>query len=262
MRLLDPSGTPRSTMALPCLLAHAIQASIPACACSGLEFASISARGAGEERKVVTVLFSDVAGSTGLGERLDPERLKDVMGAYFEAMAREIEAEGGTVEKFIGDAVMAVFGVPVSHEDDPTRALRAALRMRRGLERLNRTLEADHGVTLEMRIGVNTGEVVAVAAARPGLGMVTGDAVNVAARLEQSAESNQILVSERTARAARGLRLKEVGRLSLKGKEEEVSAFEVLELEAIPQPGTRRGRPQPSELQVDGIGVAEPPARP
>ena len=218
--------------------------------------------GVGEERKVVTVLFSDVAGSTGLGERLDPERLKDVMGAYFDTMSREIESEGGTVEKFIGDAVMAVFGVPVAHEDDPTRALRAALRMRRGLERLNRGLQADHGVTLDMRIGVNTGEVVAVTVPRPGQGMVTGDAVNVAARLEQNAESNQILVSERTARAARGLRLREVGRLALKGKEQEVRAFEVMELEAIPHPGTRRGRPTPSELELEGIGLAEPPARP
>src|SRR5439155_2592494 len=92
----------------------------------------------GQERKLVTVLFADVTGSTGLGERLDPERLKEVMDAYFEAMRREIEAEGGTVEKFIGDAVMAVFGVPASHEDDPTRARRAALRMRRALDRLNR----------------------------------------------------------------------------------------------------------------------------
>jgi len=102
----------------------------------------------GEERKVVTIMFSDVEGSTGLGERLDPERLKEVIGAYFAAMRREIEAEGGTVEKFVGDAVMAVFGVPASHEDDPLRAVRAAIRMRRSLGELNRRLEREHGVTL------------------------------------------------------------------------------------------------------------------
>jgi class 3 adenylate cyclase/tetratricopeptide (TPR) repeat protein len=193
----------------------------------------------GPERKLVTVLFADVVESTGLGERLDPERLKQVMDAYFEAMRREIEAEGGTVEKFIGDAVMAVFGVPAAHEDDPARALRAALRMRGALERLNGSLEETHGVTLAMRIGVNTGEVVAVTVPRPGEGMVTGDAVNVAARLEQSAETGQIVVAERTARAARGHRLRPLGALELKGKEEAVRAYELLEDAVIPAPGLR-----------------------
>ena len=88
---------------------------------------------AGQERRLVTVLFADVTGSTGLGERLDPERLQEVLDVYFAAMRAEIEAEGGTVEKFIGDAIMAAFGVPNAHEDDPARALRAALRMRRRL---------------------------------------------------------------------------------------------------------------------------------
>jgi class 3 adenylate cyclase len=197
----------------------------------------------GEERKRVTVLFADVAGSTGLGEQLDPERLKEVMDSYFHAMRAEIESEGGTVEKFIGDAVMAVFGVPAAHEDDPTRALRAALRMRRALDRLNRSLEDVHGIRLAMRIGVNTGEVVAHTAPRLGEGMVTGDAVNVAARLEQRAESDQILVGERTARAARGLTVKEIGPLTLKGKEEAVRTFELLE-DVVAEPGTgRRGEP-------------------
>ena len=91
----------------------------------------------------MTVLFADVTGSTALGERLDPERLRDVMDTYFGAMREEIEAEGGTVEKFIGDAVMAAFGVPVAHEDDPARALRAALRMRRRLEDVNRDLRVE-----------------------------------------------------------------------------------------------------------------------
>jgi class 3 adenylate cyclase/tetratricopeptide (TPR) repeat protein len=181
-----------------------------------------------QERKLVTMLFADVTGSTGLGERLDPESLKEVMDAYFEAMRRPIEREGGTVEKFIGDAVMAVFGVPVSHEDDATRALRAALAMRNELESLNRMLAEVHGLTLEMRVGVGMGEVMAATPPRPGEGMVIGDAANVAARLEQSADPGQIRVSERAARAARGFRLVEIGPLQLRGKEARVHAYELL----------------------------------
>ena len=106
------------------------------------------------ERRLVTVLFADITGSTPLGESLDPEDLTDVLGSYATAMREEIEAEGGTVEKFIGDAVMAAFGVPVAHEDDPARALRAALRMRRRLGELNVDLESRFGVRLDMRMGV------------------------------------------------------------------------------------------------------------
>jgi class 3 adenylate cyclase len=181
-----------------------------------------------EERKLVTVLFADVTGSTALGEHLDPERLKDVMGSYFGAMREEIEAQEGTVEKFIGDAVMAVFGVPVAHEDDPARALRAALAMRERLEDLNTDLVGRHGLTLEMRIGINTGEVLAVVEPRAGEGMVSGDAVNVAARLEQSAEPGQVLAGERTARATRGFAFEELGPLELKGKGQPVTAFRLL----------------------------------
>src|SRR5512132_775911 len=119
------------------------------------------------ERRLVTVLFADITGSTPLGEELDEEDLKDVLSAYADAMREEIVGEGGTVEKFIGDAVMAAFGVPVAHEDDATRAVRAALRMRGRLERLNDELERRHGVRLAMRIGVNTGEVLAATRAGP-----------------------------------------------------------------------------------------------
>ena len=192
---------------------------------------------AGEERKRVTILFADVAGSTELGERLDPERLREVLDSYFAAMRHEIEAEGGTVEKFIGDAVVAAFGVPTTHEDDPTRALRAALRMRRSLERLNGSLEDEHAIRLAMRIGVNTGEVVARASPGPGEGFVTGDAVNVAARLEQGAEHGQILVGERTARAAHGMTFRALGPLTLKGKQEAVRAHELLD-EEVTEPRT------------------------
>jgi class 3 adenylate cyclase len=157
----------------------------------------------GQERRLVTILFADVTSSTSLGERLDPERLQEVLATYFGAMREEIEAEGGTVEKFIGDAVMAAFGVPSAHEDDPSRALRAALRMRERLAEVNVGLESRFGVALQIRTGVNTGEVLAATNPRPGEPMVTGDAVNVAARLEQSADPGGIVVAERTARAAR-----------------------------------------------------------
>ncbi|HEY6584023.1 MAG TPA: adenylate/guanylate cyclase domain-containing protein, partial [Gaiellaceae bacterium] len=136
-----------------------------------------------ELRKTVTVLFSDVTGSTAMGERLDPESTRRVMGRYFDSMRTAIERHGGTVEKFIGDAVMAVFGVPVVHEDDALRAVRAAVDMRTALGELNEELERDWGVRLATRTGVNTGEVVT----GEGDSLATGDAVNVAARLEQAA---------------------------------------------------------------------------
>jgi class 3 adenylate cyclase/tetratricopeptide (TPR) repeat protein len=193
----------------------------------------------GAERKRVTVLFADVVGSTELGERLDPERLREVLDSFFSAMRHEIEAEGGTVEKYIGDAIVAVFGVPIAHEDDPTRALRAALRMRRRLDQVNRSLEDAHELRLGMRIGVNTGEVIARMHPGPGEGFVTGDAVNVAARLEQGAEHGQILVGERTARAAQGVTFKELGPLRLKGKQESVRAYELVD-DDVAEPGRAR----------------------
>ena len=170
----------------------------------------------------MTILFADVTNSTSLGERLDPERLQELLATYFGAMREEIEAEGGTVEKFIGDAVMAAFGVPTAHEDDPARALRAALRMRSRLERVNPELLARFGVELQIRSGVNTGEVLAATNPQPGEPMVTGDAVNVAARLEQIAEPGQIVVAERTARAARGFLFDEPEARVLRGKAESV----------------------------------------
>ena len=139
-----------------------------------------------ETRKTVTVVFVDVVGSTALGERLDAESLRTVIGRYFEEMSSVVERHGGKVEKFIGDAVMAVFGIPVVHEDDALRAVRAAVEMRDALTPLNEELDREHGVRIQVRIGVNTGEVVAgdtVGEQR----FATGDAVNVAARLEQAA---------------------------------------------------------------------------
>src|SRR5918999_2924635 len=133
-----------------------------------------------ESRKTVTVLFCDVTGSTALGERLDPESQRAVMSSYFEGMREVLERHGGTVEKFIGDAVMAVFGIPNVHEDDALRAVRAAAEMREALAALNEQLERERGVRIQVRVGVNTGEVVA-GDASGGQRFATGDAVNVAA---------------------------------------------------------------------------------
>ena len=183
----------------------------------------------GQERKVVSVLFADVTGSTALGERLDPERFREVMQSYGNAMREELEAEGGTVEKFIGDAVMAAFGVPAAHEDDPERALRASLHMMRRLDELNGELQRTHDVSLQIRIGVNTGDVLAATSPGPGEAMVTGDAVNAAARLQGVADPGTIFVSQRTADAVRGFSFEDRGLHELKGKRDRVRALRLIE---------------------------------
>jgi class 3 adenylate cyclase len=176
-------------------------------------------------RKVVTALFCDVAGSTALGELLDAEVLQSVLSRYFEWASGVIERHGGTVEKFIGDAVMAVFGVPVLHEDDAVRACRAAHELLSELPRLNEGLERDFGTRLELRVGVNSGEVAAVA----GQLLATGGAVNVAARLEQAAEPGQILIGPVTLALARdAVTVEAVEPLELKGKCRPVQAYRLL----------------------------------
>src|SRR4051794_40984761 len=142
-----------------------------------------------EVRKVVTIVFCDLTGSTELGDRTDPEALRAMMRGYYEQMRTILERHGGSVEKFVGDAVMAVFGVPVSHEDDALRAVRAAWEMRSAVPQLG----------LQARIGVNTGEVVT----GEGDTLVTGDAVNVAARLEQAAAPGELLIGDETRRLVR-----------------------------------------------------------
>ncbi len=200
------------------------------CNACGERFAESSP--AAEVRKTVTVVFCDVTGSTALGERLDAEALRRVMMRYFASMTEAIERHGGTVEKFIGDAVMAVFGIPTTHEDDAIRAVRAADDMREGLHMLNKELERDHGATLECRIGVNTGEVVAGdASTRQAL--ITGDTVNVAARLEQGAAPGDVLIAESTARLVRDAAVLElVEPLELKGKAEPVPASRLIAVHA------------------------------
>src|SRR6185295_7262710 len=146
--------------------------------CDACGAALVETAPAREVRKVVTVLFCDVTGSTALGEQIDPESLRRVMARYFEVAKDTIERHGGAVEKFIGDAVMAVFGVPTVHEDDALRAVRAAAELRDALAELNAELADAYGTRLELRTGVNTGEVVTGTEER----LATGDAVNVAAR--------------------------------------------------------------------------------
>jgi class 3 adenylate cyclase/tetratricopeptide (TPR) repeat protein len=202
---------------------------------------------------VVTILFADVTGSTAIAERLDPEQMRAVMGRFFQAMTEVIGRYEGTVEKFIGDEVMAVFGLPIAHEDDPERAVRAAAAMRERLEELNRELEATRGIALQMRIGINTGEVVAdPRATEKGEFMVTGDAVNVAARLRGAAEPGSTVVGERTYwNTAPLAEYRSLSPLALKGKTLPVKAWELAHL--LPE-ATRRG---PAGLRAPMIGREE-----
>jgi class 3 adenylate cyclase/tetratricopeptide (TPR) repeat protein len=181
-----------------------------------------------EVRKTVSIVFSDLKGSTSLGESLDSESLREVMNRYFDEMRAVLERHGGTIEKFIGDAVMAVFGLPKLHEDDALRAVRAAADMREALARVNDELERVWGVRLTNRTGVNTGEVVA-GDPTTGQRLVTGDAVNVAARLEQAAPANDVLLGDLTYRLVRdAVEVEEVEPLELKGKAERVPAYRLI----------------------------------
>jgi class 3 adenylate cyclase/tetratricopeptide (TPR) repeat protein len=191
----------------------------------------------GAHRKVVTVLFCDVVGSTALGESVDPEALQNLLARYFERMSALVEAHGGTVEKFIGDAVMAVFGVPVAHEDDALRACRAAVEMRDALPELG----------VEGRIGVNTGEVLTGTEER----LATGDAVNVAARLEQAAEPGEVLLGAETlALVGSAVEVGAERLLELKGKTEPVAVYPLLAVrEAVERSHASRFVGRERELQ-------------
>jgi class 3 adenylate cyclase/DNA-binding SARP family transcriptional activator/tetratricopeptide (TPR) repeat protein len=183
-----------------------------------------------EVRKTVTVVFCDVADSTGLAERLDPETLRAVMSRYFEVAREAFHRHGGTVEKFIGDAVMAVFGIPALHEDDALRAIRAVTDLTQGLGALNEDLEREGGIRLEVRVGVNTGEVVA-GDWSTGQALVTGSPVNTAVRLEQAAARGEILIGEATRKLVRSaITVEPVSQLSLKGVHEAVVAWRLISL--------------------------------
>jgi class 3 adenylate cyclase len=195
-----------------------------------------------ERRKTATILFCDVSGSTALGERLETEAVREVMLRYFDEMRVALERHSGVVEKFIGDAVMAVFGVPVAHEDDALRAVRAATDMLARLEELNDEFEGRFGSRIGLRIGINTGEVVA-GDASAGETFVSGDPVNVAARLEQTAAVGEVLLGELTWRLTRqAVRAEPVEPLTLKGKEKPVPAYRLLGLvDGVPARVARSG---------------------
>ncbi len=183
-----------------------------------------------EVRKTVTIVFCDLKGSTSLAERLDSETFRDVLNHYFARMEKVLEGHGGTVEKFIGDAIMAVFGLPRAHEDDAMRAVRAAADMQKALAELNEELDLAWRVTLANRTGINTGEVVA-GEVTAGQRLVTGDAVNVAARLEQAAGEFEIIIGEATHRLVRdAVEVEPLEPLSLKGKDQPVMAYRLLSI--------------------------------
>jgi class 3 adenylate cyclase/predicted ATPase len=198
-------------------------------------------------RKTVTVVFSDIANFTPLGEALDPEVMRKVMEQYYAVVRRELERHGGTVEKFIGDAAMAVFGIPTVHDDDALRAVRAAVDLRTALGGLNQELEETHGVRLAIRTGVNTGEVVA-GDPTDRQSFATGDAVATAQRLEAAARSGEILLGDSTYRLVSNAVLVEpMEPLTLKGKAEPVKAWRLL--------GVVEGAPPfPRRLDVPMVG--------
>ena len=190
-----------------------------------LDAAPASAR---EERKVITVLFADLVGFTSRAEKLDPEDVRALLSPYYARLRHELERHGGTVEKFIGDAVVALFGAPVAHEDDPERAVRAAIAIREAIVELN---EADPTLELEVRIAVNTGEALVALGARPDLGegMASGDVVNTAARLQTAAPVDGILVGEATYRAtSQAIEYRDAPPVEAKGKANPVPAWEAV----------------------------------
>ncbi|HET9497120.1 MAG TPA: adenylate/guanylate cyclase domain-containing protein [Candidatus Limnocylindria bacterium] len=204
-----------------------------------------------ESRKTVTVLFCDLVGSTALGEQIDPETLRALLGRSFERVSAVVERHGGVVEKFIGDAAMAVFGIPRLHEDDALRAVRAAAEIRTALET---AAGAASGATIAWRTGIATGEVVAGDAAS-GQRLVTGDAVNVAARLQQTAQPGEILITAETHQLVRdAVEVEPLGELSVKGRQAPIEAFRLLVVDRSAAGHERRldspmiGRARPQRL--------------
>jgi class 3 adenylate cyclase/tetratricopeptide (TPR) repeat protein len=199
-----------------------------------------------EVRKTVTIVFSDLQGSTSLGEKLDSESLREVLSRYFDVMRSVLEEHGGTIEKYIGDAIMAVFGLPRVHEDDALRAVSAAAGMKQALESLNEELNRRWGVRLVNRTGVNTGEVVA-GDPTSGQRLVSGDTVNVAARLEQAAPALETLIGESTYRLVRhAVEVERVEPLELKGKSERVPAYRLA--------GVKRSNQSPRRVETPLVG--------
>ena len=231
---------------------------------SSLQVPSLEHSALREQRKVVTVLFADLSGSTPLGEKLDPEDLRRILASYFNQLARQIRRYEGTIDKYIGDAVMAVFGAPLSHEDDAERAIRAALAMHDSIAKLNGDLERQHGVRLALRIGINTGEVVAgmLGGDVQSAYTVVGDAVNTAQRFESAAPLDQTIVSESTRRlAAHAFEFERLSPITLKGKALAVAAYRVIrrrdeeiEPEASPLVGRDAEMGRLREIMAESLG--------
>ncbi|TML52906.1 MAG: hypothetical protein E6G15_10035 [Actinobacteria bacterium] len=232
---MEPSATPEAgsrtsfgEMTTCPLCGHENVASARFCNGCGMRLAAEQ----DQRRKPATLLFADVAGSTALAERIDAEAVRELMLDYFGEMRSAIEAHGGAVEKFIGDAVVGVFGVPAAHEDDALRGVRAAAEMQARLETLNARLERRFGVRLSVRIGLNTGEVVAGDTSR-WESFVSGDAVNVAARLEQAAPPDAVLLGETTyALVAGAVDVEPLTPLAAKGKTSPLQAYRLLGIRA------------------------------
>jgi class 3 adenylate cyclase/tetratricopeptide (TPR) repeat protein len=203
-----------------------------------------------DERRTVTVLFADLSGYTAVAEKLDPESVKRLLDRIFERLGEEVAQYGGHVDKFIGDNVMAIFGAPVAHGDDPERAVRAGLGMQAAMDEINGPLAQQHGVTFELCVGINTGEVLA---GRVGESYtVIGDSVNVAARLQAAARPGSVTVGERTHHATHEAidyrALAEL--LRLKGKAEPVQAWEALP--AVVRPAAPESAPRPARAPLVG----------
>jgi class 3 adenylate cyclase len=206
-----------------------------------------------EERKVVTVLFADLVGFTSRAERLDPEDVRAILTPYFARVRKEIEACGGVVEKFIGDAVMAVFGAPLAHGDDPERAVRAAIAIRDAVAEMD---AADPALDLQLRIAVNTGEALVSLTATGGEGMVAGDVVNTASRLQEAAPTNGILVGEETYKSTRSvIRYEEAEPVIAKGKTVPVRVWRALS--ASLAPGERAAGRAPLVGRTSELAVLE-----
>ena len=197
-----------------------------------------------ELRKTVTIIFSDLKGSTALGEMIDPEALHEIKNRYFGVMADVLAHHGGKIEKYIGDAIMAVFGLPRVREDDALRAVRAALGMQEALHQINLDFERAYGITLAARMGVNTGEVVATADPNADQRLADGDAVNVAARLEQASPAMEVLIGDLTYQLVRDqVEVEPVEPLTLKGKSEPVPAYRLVAFRAETSPATAARSP-------------------
>ena len=227
------------------------------CGYCGTPLASSAAPpSAHEVRRTVTVVFCDLQNSTALAERLDPEAFHELKQRYFGAMSAEIARHGGKVEKYIGDAIMAVFGLPQPHEDDALRAVRAATGMQAELHRVNKDLSARYGVVLANRTGVNTGEVVATDDPAANQKLATGDAVNVAARLEQAAPVGEIYLGEAAYRLVRdAVEVEAVEPLELKGKSERLPAYRLISVNGAD--GTARNDEAPLVGREDELAAID-----